>query len=210
MKNVMIVEDQKMVRTLFESFIEKANGYHVLASLSSAYDSIEYCRNHEIDLILMDVQTDNRENGIIAVEKIKSDYPRIKIIVVTSLVDYEILYAAQRAKADSLWYKDGDEETLINVINRTMNGEHIFPTSPPPVTIGTAKSTDFTKTEMKVLRYLIKGLSYKKIADEMCIEVTTVKYHVANMLQKTNLDNKLQLALAVSDAKLIVHLENEE
>lgn len=44
----------------------------------------------------------------------------------------------------------------------------------------------------------------------MCIEVTTVKYHVANMLQKTNLDNKLQLALAVSDAKLIVHLENEE
>ena len=91
-----------------------------------------------------------------------------------------------------------------------MNGEHIFPTSPPPVTIGTAKSTDFTKTEMKVLRYLIKGLSYKKIADEMCIEVTTVKYHVANMLQKTNLDNKLQLALAVSDAKLIVHLENEE
>ena len=51
---------------------------------------------------------------------------------------------------------------------------------------------------------------FKKIADEMCIEVTTVKYHVANMLQKTNLDNKLQLALAVSDAKLIVHLENEE
>ena len=86
MKNVMIVEDQKMVRTLFESFIEKANGYHVVASLSSAYDSIEYCRNHEIDLILMDVQTDNRENGIVAVEKIKSDYPRIKIIVVTSLV----------------------------------------------------------------------------------------------------------------------------
>ena len=172
MKNVMIVEDQKMVRTLFESFIEKANGYHVVASLSSAYDSIEYCRNHEIDLILMDVQTDNRENGIVAVEKIKSDYPRIKIIIVTSLVDYEILYAAQRAKADSLWYKDGDEETLINVINRTMNGEHIFPTSPPPVTIGTAKSTDFTKTEMKVLRYLIKGLSYKKIADEIVKKLT--------------------------------------
>lgn len=60
-----------------------------------------------------------------------------------------------------------------------------------------------------MLRYLVRGLSYGKIAEAMGVEVTTVKYHVTNMLQKTNLENKLQLALAVSNAKMIADLAEE-
>ena len=63
--------------------------------------------------------------------------------------------------------------------------------------------------QRKVLRYLVQGLSYGKIAEAMGVEVTTVKYHVTNMLQKTNLENKLQLALAVSEAKMIADLAEE-
>lgn len=94
----------------------------------------------------------------------------------------------------------------MDVVRRTMAGEHIFPDAPPPVEIVTARSTEFTRTELKVLRYLVQGLPYGKIAEVMGVEVTTVKYHVTNMLQKTNLDNKLQLALAVSDSKFITDL----
>ena len=88
-------------------------------------------------------------------------------------------------------------------------GEHIFPDAPPPVRIGTAKSTEFTKTELKVLRYLLRGLSYPRIASEMGIEVSTIKFHVTNMLQKTGLENKLQLALAVSEVKMIADLDEK-
>ena len=84
-----------------------------------------------------------------------------------------------------------------------------FPDAPPTVEIGMAKSTEFTKTELKVLRHLLRGLSYTRIAAEMGCEMSTVKFHVANMLQKTGLENKLQLALAVSDVKLIVDLTEE-
>ena len=52
-------------------------------------------------------------------------------------------------------------------------------------------------------------MSYGKIAEVMGIEVTTVKYHVSNMLQKTNFENKLQLALAVSNSKLIAELAED-
>ena len=156
----------------------------------------------------MDVQTEHRENGLCAVQKIKENNPEIKIVVVTSLVDFDVLKKAKAFGADSLWYKDTDEETLMNVVRRTVSGEHIFPDSPMEVEIGTAKSTEFTKTELVVLRHLVRGLSYGKIAQEMGIEVTTVKYHVTNMLQKTNFKNKLQLALAVSDAKFIAELED--
>lgn len=79
------------------------------------------------------------------------------------------------------------------------------------VEVGTARSTEFTNAEMKVLRCLVRGMSYGAIAiaGALGIEVTTVKYHVSNMLQKTNLENKLQLAITASEAKLVVELNEK-
>lgn len=209
MINVMIVEDQKMIRSLLENYIEKEPGYRVVSSVAGANRALELCGEIKVDLILMDVQTEHRENGLFAAAKIKQSFPQIKTVIVTSLVDYDVLKKAKKLGADSLWYKDTDEATLMDIVRRTVSGEHIFPDSPPEVEIGTAKSTEFTKTELVVLRHLVRGLSYSRIAEEMGIEVTTVKFHVTNMLQKTNFKNKLQLALAVSDAKFIADLAEE-
>lgn len=210
MKNVMIVEDQKMIRSILEGYNNKAAGFYLAASIEGAEQAYEICETAEIHLILMDVQTAHRENGLVAVERIKKVYPDIKIVVVTSLVDAGLLEQAKRTGADSLWYKDTDEETLMDVISRTLAGERIFPDRPPVVEIGTAKSTEFTKAELRVLRCLVKGMPYPRIAEKLNMEVVTVKYHVTNMLQKTNLKNKLQLAVAVSDAKFVVDLAGDE
>ena len=203
---VMIVEDQTMPRELFELRVQASEHFEVALSIDNAALTDVYCLRFPVDLILMDVQTERRENGLAAVEKIKARHPEIKIVVVTSLLDYEVLSRARTVGADSLWYKDSTQDALMDVVRKTVAGAHVFPDCPPAVEIGTAKSTEFTKTERKVLRYLVRGLSYGKIAEAMGVEVTTVKYHVTNMLQKTNLENKLQLALAVSDAKMIADL----
>ena len=209
MVNVMIVEDQKLVRSILESYIKKEEGYELLSSIPGADRAADICDACRIDLILMDVQTERRENGLAAVEKIKASHPEIKIVVVTSLVDCKVLRRAREAGADSLWYKDTDEELLMEAVRRTMAGEHIFPDAPPVVEVGTARSTEFTNAEMKVLRCLVRGMSYGAIAGALGIEVTTVKYHVSNMLQKTNLENKLQLAITASEAKLVVELNEK-
>lgn len=209
MLNVMIVEDQKMIRSFLEDFLRKEPMFNVVSLLESAKESVSVCDEIPVDLILMDVQTQNRENGLVAVSKIKQKHPDIKIIVVTSLIDYDVLKKAKSCGADSLWYKDSDEETFMNVLRLTAQGKSIFPDTPPEVYVGTAKSTEFTKTERIVLHHLVRGLSYGRIAEEMGIEVTTVKYHVTNMLQKTNFKNKLQLALAVSEVKFITDLSEE-
>ena len=205
---VMIVEDQTMIRSLLESYFRAEDGYRITASLPGAKQAVEVCRTNSVDLILMDVQTENRENGLTAVRQIKAIQPKIKIIVVTSLIDCAV-WTRQEGGADSLWYKDSTQKRLMDVVRQTMAGEHIFPDAPPTVEIGMAKSTEFTKTELKVLRHLMRGLSYTRIAAEMGCEMSTVKFHVANMLQKTGLENKLQLALAVSDVKLIADLAEE-
>ena len=206
---VMIVEDQTIIRSLLESYFRAEDGCQIIASISSAKRAVEVCRTNSVDLILMDVQTENRENGLIAVRQIKEIQPRIKIIVVTSLIDGTVLDEARRAGADSLWYKDSTQKRLMDVVHQTMAGENIFPDAPPTVEIGMAKSTEFTKTELKVLRHLLRGLSYSRIAAETGCETSTIKFHVANMLQKTGLENKLQLALAVSDVKLVADLAEE-
>ena len=204
---VMIVEDQPMIRSLLESYFRAEDGHRIVASIPGAKQAIGVCRVSAVDLILMDVQTQHRENGLTAVREIKAMRPTIKIVVVTSLIDSAILKEAKAAGADSLWYKDSTKNRLMEVVRQTMAGEHIFPDAPPTVEIGRAKSTEFTKTELKVLRYLLRGLSYTRIASEMGVEMSTVKFHVANMLQKTGLENKLQLALAVSEVKMIADLD---
>ena len=206
---VMIVEDQPMIRSLLESYFPVEDRHQIVASIPGAKQAVEICRVTPVDLILMDVQTQNRENGLTAVRKIKAVHPQIKIIVVTSLVDNAVLEQAKSAGADSMWYKDSAKNRLMEIVRQTMAGEHIFPDAPPPVRIGMAKSTEFTKTELKVLRYLLRGMSYPRIASEMGIEVSTIKFHVTNMLQKTGLENKLQLALAVSEVKMIADLDEK-
>ena len=84
---VMIVEDQTMIRSLLESYFRVEDGYRITASIPGAKQAVEVCRTSPVDLILMDVQTENRENGLTAVRQIKAIQPKSKIIVVTSLID---------------------------------------------------------------------------------------------------------------------------
>ena len=95
-------------------------------------------------------------------------------------------------------YKDAGKEELLEVMDRTMKGESVYPDAPPTVMIGTAKSCDFTQGELAVLRLVVEGESYKKIAESLCISPETVKWHIKNMLQKTNFDSKTKLAVAVT------------
>ena len=209
MTNVLIVEDQPMVRKLLESYVEREPGFALAAAIPGANLAPELCDQQEIDLVLMDVQTENRENGLAAAEKIKKAHPEVKILIVTSLIDGEVLSQARTLGADSLWYKDGSQEKLMDVVRRTLAGERIFPDTPPVTQIGTAKSSDFTRAEMRVLRCLVQGMSYTATAEALGVDARTVKFHVSNMLQKTNFENKLQLAVAAIEARLTANFPEE-
>ena len=208
MINTILVEDDLYIQKHFAELLKSNEIFRLVGVYRDAFESEKNC-NGSVQLILMDVQTQHKHSGLAAAERIKKVFPDIKIVAVTSLVDPEVLSKAKNGATDSLWYKDSTQKRLMDVVRQTMAGEHIFPDAPPTVEIGMAKSTEFTKTELKVLRHLMRGLSYTRIAAEMGCEMSTVKFHVANMLQKTGLENKLQLALAVSDAKLIADLAEE-
>ena len=204
MKQVLIVEDQRMPRKYMERMISDSKKYTLAASISGADIALAYCRRQPIDLVLMDVCTAGSKDGIEAAAEIKEEFPSIKIIAVTSMVEVSFLERAKAAKIDSFWYKDFSPEELIDVIDRTMAGEHLFPHETPKVQLGLATSTDLTGKEIQVLRLVCDGLEYSEIAQALCVAERTVKYHVSNILQKTGYANKTRLAIAVTGKKFII------
>ena len=96
---------------------------------------------------------------------------------------------------DSFWYKEVQAVPMLEVMDRTMAGEHIFPDAAPVTELGLAKSTDLTEREQEVLRLLAEGLTDREIADAACLSVTTVRYHIGNLISKTGLSSRTELAV---------------
>ena len=203
-RNVLIVEDDPMARKLFEIILESSGRYHLEASIESASLAEFYCMTNPIDLILMDVCTALHACGLDAAARVKEKYPQIKIIIVTSQPECDFIDRARLGGVDSFWYKDISREKLIDIIDRTMAGEKIFPDATPTVRLGLADSTELTAREINVLRLVCDGLEYGEVAEQLNISERTVKYHVSNILSKTGYANKTRLAIAVTNKKFII------
>ena len=121
MIRVMIVEDQKLVRSLLESYIQNEDGYQLAVSIPGAAEAPILCDTEDIDLVLMDVQTEHRENGLAAAKRYEKRTRKSRSWWRPRLLT-QVLARAKAVGADSLWYKDGDEGTLMEVVRRTMAG----------------------------------------------------------------------------------------
>lgn len=202
--NVLIVEDDPMARKLFELMIDGSEGYKMIASIESASLAELYCMSQPVDLILMDVCTAFHSSGLEAASKIKSHYPKIKIIIATSQPECNFIQRAKEAKVDSFWYKDPSKDDLLDIMDRTMNGENIYPDTTPVLELGLAKSIEFTARELEVLRELTSGDTDDVIADRLNISIHTVKKHIKAMLQKTGFTSRTQLAVMARESGLVI------
>jgi len=190
----LIVEDQEMPRQLFEIFVRSDPRFAHVASISNAELAVDFCRHGGIDLILMDVMTELGSSGLDAAEAIKKAFPAVKIIIVTSMPESSWLERARKIGVDSFWYKEEQKEPILSVMERTMAGERIYPDATPVVQIGCANNHDFSERELEVLRELITGDSNTEIGERLGISASTVKYHVQNMLEKTGMHTRTELA----------------
>ena len=204
MLNVLLVEDKKMARECLEGYIAASGRYRLAASISNAGMAEMTCMRCPVDIILMDVCTENDENGLEAAAQIKHHMPDIRIVIVTSMADSSFLQKARQAGAESFWYKESSPEDLLAVMDRTMRGESAYPDRAPEVRIGNATSSEFTPGDLAVLRLLVRGLPDAAIAAELHISVSAVRYHIRELFEKTGYTNRVTLACDVINKDLIV------
>ena len=205
--SVIVVEDQAMPRQLFKLMVESSGRYKLLYALESASVASMYCDRYQVDLVIMDVVMRDGSNGLEAAERIKKSHPDVKIIIVTSMPEVSYIDKARKIGVESFWYKEnwgGESEELLGIMDRTMQGESIYPDSSPMVYIGKAKSTELTRAEFAVLRLLTLGKSNTEIAQSLFVGTDTVKTHISSMLQKTGLQNRTELAIKARTVGLVI------
>ena len=126
MKRIIVVEDQGILRDSISYQLDK-NEYEVIQKLANAKDAYEACKNYNPDLVLMDVYTEDGNNGIDAAKQIKKDFPNIKVIIMTGLPEISSIKKAKDANVDSFIYKNTSGSELLSIISSTLSGYHIFP-----------------------------------------------------------------------------------
>ena len=192
---IMIVDDQFVSRELFKLYIEQSPDYEVLYCIDTAMFADTYVLKAPLDLVIMDILMKDGSNGLDAAEKIKKLKPEVKIVAVTSMPEVSWMDRAREIGIESFWYKDVSEETILDIIERTLAGESIYPDSTPVVTLRLAKSSEFTPREIEVLRLLTTGVGNDEIAEKLDISQSTVKTHVKHLLEKTGFETRTQLAI---------------
>ena len=204
---IMIVVDQSVSRQMFELYIDRSPNYEVIYSLDTAMFADTYILKAKPDLIIMDILMQDTSNGLEAAEKIKKINPQIKIIAVTSMPEVSWMEKAKAIGIESFWYKEASEESILNIIERTLAGESIYPEETPVVQLGLAKSTEFTPKEIQVLRFLTTGAVNEEIAEKMAISSNTVKTHIQHLMQKTGFKSRTQLAIQARLSGLVIEDE---
>jgi DNA-binding NarL/FixJ family response regulator len=166
--------------------------------------AVELSEKEKPDLVLMDLKMPIM-NGVEATRKIKTRYPEIKILVLTTYADDEWIFDAIRAGASGYLLKDTPREELIKAIKGTITGrtymdpaiagkvlERVSSQQTQPASLITSKLTD---REVEVLRLIAKGLSNTDIANQLYLSEGTVRNHVSTILTKLAVSDRTQAAV---------------
>lgn len=204
MIRVLLVEDTKIGRDCITGYIRSSDRYELADTITNAGMAEITCMHTPVDLILMDYRTENNEDGIEAAAVIKRHFPKIKIIIVTSMTSVDLIDRAREAGADSFWYKEAGDAELLEVMDRTMDGESIYPDTTPVIQIGNAVSTEVTPMQLEVLRLVVDAYTNPAIAEKLHISVDNVKWHLKELYQKTGYTDRVGLVGAVIDKAFIV------
>lgn len=209
MINTLLVEDDLYIQRHFIERLAADSEFNLTGVFRDAFEAEKHC-GITVNLILMDVQTQHKHSGLAAAERIRKAFPHIKIVIVTSLVDPEILSRAKAGAADSLWYKDHGTEELLDVVKRTLSGEKVFPDTAPAVEMEDTMSDRFSPRQLDILRWYIRGLTYQEIADRLGISKNGVRWNLDDMVIKGGFENREALVATAIENKLMVTTLKDE
>lgn len=204
---VMIVDDQSISRQLFEMYISTSDRYELVYSVDSAAFADTYALSGKVDLILMDILMNDRSNGLTAAEKIKKLCPQVRIIAVTSMPEVSWIKRAKKIGIESFWYKESSKETILEVMDRTMAGESVYPDHAPKTPLGYSNNTELTDREIEVLRAMTSGMQNNEIAKVLNISENTVKMHIRHMLDKTGCRSRTELAIKARVSGIVIDID---
>ena len=186
-------------------YVRASVNYELAAGLRTAQEAVRYVDENKVDLLILDVMMQDGIDGLTAAEMIKQKHPEVKIILTTSTSETSWEQKAKEAGIESFWYKEYDEHGLLEIMERTLNGESIYPADEPNVPFGKITRAELTEREIEILRELTASRTNEEIAERLVISVNTVKRHIQNIMEKTGFESRLELAMNAKSIGLVVN-----
>ncbi len=207
MINIVIVEDQAILRESLSCTLNLQEDMQVVCALADATEALAAVVGRNADLALLDVCAQNGSSGIAAAKRIREERPETKIVIMTGMPEITFIEQAKAAGADSFVYKNVGTEELLGIIRSTANGYSTFPSTKQSILSGAAA---LGETEIAILRLVCEAKTRKEIAAELYLSEGTVKRHISEILAKTGYDSILRLAVhAVSQGLIVPGMEQQ-
>ncbi|HEX6679510.1 MAG TPA: response regulator [Gaiellaceae bacterium] len=213
---ILIVDDQALVRAGFRMILEAEKDIEVVGEASDGRDAAAEAERLKPDVVLMDVRMPEMD-GIEATRRVLGEGDTdTKVVMLTTFDMDEYVYDALKAGASGFLLKDVPPEQLIAGIRSVASGDALLApsvtrrvieefVSHPPSSLRAlpAKLEDLTARELEVLKLVARGLSNAEIAKELFVSETTVKTHVAHVLMKLDLRDRVQAVVLAYESGLV-------
>ncbi|MGG0178414.1 response regulator [Gottfriedia acidiceleris] len=202
---ILIADDHHVVRRGLIFFLNTQDDIEVIGEASNGEEALSLIKELRPDIVIMDLAMPVLD-GIEATKRIKIEGLAVKVMILTSFYDQDHILPAIEAGAAGYYLKDSDPDDLVSAIRKIHDGEKQFHSKVTTQLVSAltgkieTKNDDsfqdkLTKREMDVLKEITRGKSNKEIAASLFITEKTVKTHVSNILAKTQLQDRTQLAL---------------
>jgi DNA-binding NarL/FixJ family response regulator len=211
---VLLADDERLVRAGFRMILKAEPGLDVVGEAADGLEAIEAVEELRPDVVLMDIRMP-KVNGLEATRRmLAGPEPRPRVVVLTTFDLDEYVYEALRAGASGFLLKDAPEDQLVAAIRVAADGGAMFspsvtrrlieefsrrasPLKPPPAL------ADLTPREREVLELLARGRSNQEIAAELVVSEHTAKTHVAHILSKLGLRDRIQAVVLAYESGLV-------
>ena len=211
--SVLIADDQELVRTGFRVILEAEGDIEVVAEVENGREAVRQAALLKPQVVLMDIRMPELD-GLGATEQILQQRDPPTIVVLTTFDQNEYIYRALRAGAAGFLLKDAPSSRLIAAVRAAATGDSLIEPSitqrlverfaePAPAVGIPEQLAQLTERELDVLRLITRGLSNAEIAGEMYVAETTVKTHVARILTKLGVRDRVQAVVVAYESGFV-------
>ncbi len=203
---VMIVDDHAVVRSGLQTFLSVIPDLELVGEASGGDEAVVRCGLLKPEVVLMDLMMPGT-NGVTATRLIHEKFPSVHILALTSFEEDSLVQDALRAGATGYLMKTVSARDLAAAIRAAHEGKvTLSPEAAEALVRANTQSREFdelTEREREVLKLMVDGLDNTQIAEKLVVSLSTVKYHISNILSKLGVDNRVAAVTTAIHRRLI-------